>query len=105
MKEEFRHSVSTHAQIDDIKSKGIASWRSSRGDGNCYYRAVANAYLEYCIRTGILTEFYLKIHNGENFFAFANQHPNQQLTANFLTDLYKLCNRQDPNRIEQMRDM
>ncbi|CAG9325321.1 unnamed protein product [Blepharisma stoltei] len=32
--------------VKQIKEKGFGAWRKSRGDGNCYYRAVFLMYLE-----------------------------------------------------------
>mmetsp|Transcript_12586 Transcript_12586/g.12661 ORF Transcript_12586/g.12661 Transcript_12586/m.12661 type:complete len:130 (+) Transcript_12586:399-788(+) len=32
--------------VKKIEEKGFGAWRKSRGDGNCYYRAVFLMYLE-----------------------------------------------------------
>lgn len=52
-------------QVNLLKEE-FSSWRKSRGDGNCYYRAVAYSYLEHLCRFGVssqsLREFYMRIY-------------------------------------------
>lgn len=54
------------AQQVEILKEEFSSWRKSRGDGNCYYRAVAYSYLEHLCRFGVSTqslrEFYMRIY-------------------------------------------
>ena len=39
------------AQVMELRNQGFSSWRKSRGDGNCYYRAISAAYLESLLRS------------------------------------------------------
>lgn len=56
-------------QVRELSSK-FSSWRKSRGDGNCYYRAVAISYLEEMLRRkkfAQLLALYLKLLNQEDY--------------------------------------
>ena len=48
----------------------FSSWRKSRGDGNCYYRAVSISYIEEMLRRkkiDRLLALYMKLMNQENY--------------------------------------
>ena len=66
------HKPSFHLQVDSLKAN-YSSWRKSRGDGNCYYRAVGFSYLEHLCRAGVslraLKEFYLQLYLQTGYFA------------------------------------
>ena len=45
-------------QVEELQNRLFSSWRKSRGDGNCYYRAVSVAYLEGLMRINRLDVLY-----------------------------------------------
>ena len=99
---EDQHNRNLQSQISELMAQCIVSFRKSCSDGNSYYRCVGNAYLEHCIRTGTLNEFYCKIHDGSDFFGSQDQLQHE-VKFQVLLQLYKLCAKSD--QIEQMRGM
>lgn len=66
-------------QVRELETK-FSSWRKSRGDGNCYYRAVSISYLEEMLRKGKIQELhslFMKLFSQENYMipeGFENHH-------------------------------
>lgn len=50
LKEEYANSPSFLAQIDELSRKGFTSIIRARGDGDCFYRSLAFAYIDRLIR-------------------------------------------------------
>mmetsp|Transcript_17645 Transcript_17645/g.17616 ORF Transcript_17645/g.17616 Transcript_17645/m.17616 type:complete len:96 (-) Transcript_17645:2294-2581(-) len=50
MKEVAKFNPNFRKNIDFIRSKGFAGWKKSRGDGNCYFRAVMVRFLEFLFK-------------------------------------------------------
>ena len=51
LREEFKFNESLCGKIEDLSTRYVG-YRSIRGDGNCYYRAVAFSFLEKAMRAG-----------------------------------------------------
>ena len=50
---QYKGKVEIAAQKSkELKEKNIFYWRKTRGDGNCYYRAVGYGYFELIIKKG-----------------------------------------------------
>lgn len=46
MKEIGKFNENFKNNVDFLHRKGFAGWKKSRGDGNCYYRAVMSSFLD-----------------------------------------------------------
>ncbi|KAL4071546.1 peptidase C65 Otubain-domain-containing protein [Scleroderma yunnanense] len=51
LKEEYANSPSFLAQIDELSRQGFNSIIRTRGDGDCFYRSLAFAYIDRLIRS------------------------------------------------------
>ncbi|CAG9330739.1 unnamed protein product [Blepharisma stoltei] len=45
MKQISIYSKSFQRNVEELKNRGFIGWKRSRGDGNCYYRAIMNNYV------------------------------------------------------------
>jgi ubiquitin thioesterase protein OTUB1 len=68
LSDEFKFSESAQYQVSRLRELNFTHYRKSRGDGNCYYRAVMVTFLEYKIRRKELNNFYSDLMNAQGYF-------------------------------------
>ncbi|MDR3549488.1 MAG: hypothetical protein P4M11_14685 [Candidatus Pacebacteria bacterium] len=52
IQDDCKHSSTVEGKVKDLVQRGFHFYRRVRGDGNCYYRSVGYAYLEWLISRG-----------------------------------------------------